>query len=127
MTVRSISWLFGIASICLAIMVLAASEAAAGNGLVTGVRGPSMSLYAEPGGAKVGEVSRRDGRKFKDTPLSIITVQGTWIEILIEDQRKWVQSDQAQISGQRPELSCGSRLGGSSAGASRGIGGNCKN
>lgn len=36
MTVRSISWLFGIASICLAIMVLAASEAAAGNGLVTG-------------------------------------------------------------------------------------------
>lgn len=125
--IRYIVGVLGPVAICFGFVVFAASVTLAGNGLVTGVRGPVMSLYAEPDGEKLGEITRHDGRQLKKSPLSIVTVRGKWMEILHQKQRRWILSDQAQVSGQRPELTCGSRLGGSSAGASRGIGGDCKN
>lgn len=120
------------AAFLLAVSALAGGQdALAGEEEVVGVRGPVMTLFDEPGGAQVGEVSRRQGRDLRKDPLKVVADRGDWIEVntagsgFSDRNTVWVRSREAQLSQNRPKLTCGSKLGGSQAGASRGIGDDC--
>ena len=100
---------------------------AVADGAVSGVRGASLELYENiDGGAPVLTLSRAEGRDLKSKPAPILDVQGDWLQIQYGDGKYWVKADQARETGDRPTLTCTASIGGSTAGATRGIGEGCR-
>ncbi len=115
-----------VSSVIVLLTVVGSGEAMA-NAVVSGVRGSVMELFANKGDtAPIGQLSRAEGRALKSAPAPILQADGDWLMIEHNGNQYWVKAEQARESGNRPTLSCSAQLGGSSAGATRGIGEGCK-
>lgn len=109
------------------LLAVVASGTVKADAAVSGVRGAVLELFANKGdGTPIGQLSRAEGRALKSNPAPILVADGDWLQILYTDKKYWVRAEQARETGDRPALSCGAQLGGSSAGATRGIGEGCK-
>lgn len=108
-------------------MAFGAPASAQADGSVIGVRGSVLEFFtAKGGGTPALTMDRNQGRALRKNPLAVEGGDGEWLKVTYEGQSYWIKAEQARQSADRPALSCGTKLGGSAAGASRGIGEGCR-
>ena len=122
---KIVSYRRGLA-ICLLVGVVAITGMASASEAVIGVRGKEAVLYSDAALSDAqGSISRRDGRALRKQPAPVIETRNSALLIEYQGQRYWIDSNQVSLAQDNSDVSCGTQIGSTSVGASRGLGGKC--